>query len=95
MSGKAVTPETRLLAAQVRLGEPKAIKRVISELKRAKGNVSATAAALGVSERTLYVWRDVNAEFKAAFDENVRGLGRPPLPKKKAAKKTKRADADQ
>src|SRR6478735_5187627 len=86
MTETAVSPETRLLSAQIRMGDPKTIKRIVSVLKKKKGDIPATAQELGVSVRAIHLWRSVSPEFAAAFDEESRGRGRPPLPKKTKAK---------
>ena len=76
------SPEVRLLSARVRTGDKRAIQRVLSELQRQDGNVQATAAALGVTARTLYLWRDNVPELTAGFEEHARGrIGRPPTEK--------------
>jgi hypothetical protein len=87
MPGKPITAETRLLAAQIRVGDKVAIKSIVAQLKRCKGDVQATAEALGIAPRTLYLWRDVSEPFAAAFNEHVRSVGRQPVPKKKKRNK--------
>lgn len=62
-----------VVGAMVRAGDARAVGFVVSELKRCKGNVRETARALGIGERTLYSWRDGNAELAAAFAEHAMG----------------------
>jgi len=88
MPGTTVSAETRLLAAQIRTKDPKAIAKVVSVLKRKAGNIEAAAEALGVSRKTIYAWSWIVPELKAALDEHARGrIGRPPAKKKRAAKR--------
>jgi hypothetical protein len=64
---------TRALAEMVRADDTRAVAYIISELKRAKGNVSATAVALGCSLRALYRWRDSNPRLREAFEQHALG----------------------
>lgn len=78
MVGKPISAKARLFGARVRAGDARAIQRVVSELERRGGNMQATAAALGVSERTLYLWRDSVPELSARIKVAARGrVGRP------------------
>lgn len=76
MPGTTVSPETRILAAQVKLKDPKTIAKIVAVLKRKAGNVQAAAEALGVSRKTLYAWTWEFPEFKAAMAEHSQGRGR-------------------
>lgn len=85
MPRASVSPETRLLAAQIKLKDPKAIARVAASLKKHAGNLAHTALALGIARQTLYRWTWELPELKEALDEHARGnVGRPPVAKKKA-----------
>ncbi len=87
MARPAAVPEARLLAALVRAGDAKSIKRVVAELKRQGGNMEATAKALLISPRTLYLWRDSVPELGALIADNARGrIGRPTDRRTKAPK---------
>lgn len=66
-------PTTQALAAMIRADDDRAIAYVLSELKRAKGNVTKTAEALGCSERALYTWRDGNDRLRDGFAELAMG----------------------
>jgi hypothetical protein len=50
-------------------GDRVAIGFVKAMLNAAHGDVTATARLAGVSKRTLYNWRDSNAELRRAFDQ--------------------------
>jgi transposase-like protein len=66
-------PTTRALAEMVRANDARAVAYIVSELKRAKGNVSAAAAAIGCGQRTLYAWRDSNEALRQAFVQHALG----------------------
>lgn len=84
MAGKVVPRETRLLATQVRLRDPKAIRKVVKALQNNGGNMTTAAAELGVYVRTLYLWIDDVPELA----EHRRGrIGRPPAEETAAAAK--------
>jgi hypothetical protein len=71
-----VPAETRLLATQVRMRDPKALARVFRALEKHNGAMSRAAEALGVAERTLYLWADSIPEIH----DYARGrIGRPPV----------------
>jgi hypothetical protein len=70
---KAPYPTTRALAEMIRAGDAKAERYVVSVLRQNRGNVQATAAALGCSERALYNWRDSNPALTAAFAKHAMG----------------------
>jgi transposase-like protein len=72
-----ITPETRLLAAQVRVRDPATLRRIAAVLRRNGGDVAATAAELGVSRRTFYLWREQIPEFDVVVAPRVRAPGRP------------------
>lgn len=67
-------PTTRILADLVRVDDDDAVRYVVAELKRARGNVRETARALGCGVRTLYKWLDANPRLAKAFEKH--GLGR-------------------
>jgi len=52
--------QLKLLAAQLRAGEQRAIRRVLVALNAHGGNVTRTARALGISRNTLTHWRDAS-----------------------------------
>ena len=88
MPGTTVSAETRLLAAQIRTKDPKAIAKVVAVLKKKAGNIEATAEALGIKRGTWYLWAKEVPELAAAAAEHTRGrIGRPPVKKKRAAKR--------
>jgi uncharacterized protein HemY len=86
MAGKTVSAEVRLLSAQVRLGDEKTLKRIVAELKRAKGDTAVASAALGISVRTLQQWGRAPGPLKDALKEHSRGRGRPRKPAKRGRK---------
>ena len=73
MPGTTVAPEIRLLAAQLKTGDPKAIAKIAAALRRHHGNVRATSAALGLNHGTLYKWAVSVPELKAVLAELGRG----------------------
>lgn len=75
MPGPSPTPETKLLANQVKHGEPKAIAKIANALQRHKGNVQKTAKALGLGRATLYKWSTSIPELKEVMAEHARGRG--------------------
>lgn len=94
MPGTTVSAETRLLAAQIQTKDPKAIAKVVSVLKRKKGNVSATVEALGIKRATWYLWAKTVPELAAAVEEHTRGrIGRPPAKKKRAKSRPSARDS--
>lgn len=68
------TPETRLLSAQLRAQDPKALARVVAMLRRKHGDIGATVEALGVKRSTWYRW----AAEVPGFAEAIEGLVRAP-----------------
>jgi hypothetical protein len=73
--GERVSTETRLLAAQVKLGDEKALRRIKAALRSNDGDVSKAAEELGVHRVTLYQWgREVPA-VKVLLEEHGRGRG--------------------
>jgi hypothetical protein len=68
-------PTTKALSAMIAADDDRAVRYVLSELRAANGNVTATAKAVGCSVRTLYDWRDVNARLGKGFEKHA--LGRP------------------
>jgi L-amino acid N-acyltransferase YncA len=66
-------PTLDALSAMVRANDTAAVGYVRSVLIEHGGNVQATAAAIGCSERTLYNWRDTSPKLAAAFDKHALG----------------------
>jgi hypothetical protein len=64
-------PSTESLSAMVRAGDACAF--VIKMLVHVGGRMANLAAALGVSPRTVYNWRDSSADMKASFAEHTIG----------------------
>lgn len=64
---------TEALSAMVRGGDDDAIKHVIKVLKFCGGKITVLAKTIGVSERTIYNWRDSNEALRKAFTEHALG----------------------
>lgn len=64
---------TEALSAMVRGGDADAVEHVIKVLKFCGGKITALAKAIGVSERTVYNWRDGSPALIKAFAEHAIG----------------------
>jgi Bacterial regulatory protein, Fis family len=79
---KLTVAQARLLRAQLAVGNKRAVQKVIGVIKRARGNIQAAAKALGIAERTLFLWRDSIPALTEAIPKVARGrIGRPPVAK--------------
>ena len=70
---KAPYPSLAVLSAMLRADDDRAVRYVVSELKRAGGNMQATADAIGCSHRTLYTWRDSTPRLAAEMQKHAMG----------------------
>jgi len=68
-------PTIKALSAMIAADDDRAVRYVLSELRAANGNVTATAKAVGCSVRSLYDWRDANTRLREGFEKHA--LGRP------------------
>lgn len=70
MSEKRTRDRSLLLGAQLRIGEPRAIKQVLDAYRKTRGDEQAAAVLLDIPRRTLINWR----ERVPALDEGLREI---------------------
>ncbi|MFZ5896428.1 MAG: helix-turn-helix domain-containing protein [Myxococcota bacterium] len=63
--GQTIDREVRALGALVRMGDEKAIRRVVAALDKHNGWMIEAAAELGISGRTIHLWAKEVPEIAA------------------------------
>jgi transposase-like protein len=72
-AGECPFPSVKALTAMVLADDDRAVRYVLAQLRENDGNVTATAKAIGVGARSLYVWRDSVARLREGFEKLAMG----------------------
>ncbi len=72
-AGACPFPSIKALTAMVLADDDRAVRYVLAQLREHEGNVTATAQALGVGARSLYVWRDSVPRLAEGFEKLAMG----------------------